>query len=241
VFKVDSQSSDRDSDIHILQFDPHYFDINIYCASQYDGEMRSLGKWAEEFDLAAAINAGMFATDFSTSIGYLKSGDHINNPVINGSYKCIFACQPIDTTVPPIKLIDVTCEDYEQWEDKYLSFAQSIRMISCEQQNVWEPRDEKWYISALGVANDGKLLLIYGSTPFTVHEFINHLLELPIEIDNAMYLEGGFQAGLYLSSGENRRDFRDFNKSPLLKAEDSPEVRKIPNIIGIKRNRQAIP
>jgi hypothetical protein len=236
VFKVSSQQPDSESDIEILKIDPHHFDINIYTSSQYSGQARSLSKWAEDFDLVAATNAGMFATDFSTSIGFLKSGDHINNPVINGSHKCIFACQPVDSIVAPVKLIDLNCEEYEQWEDKYSSFSQSIRMISCDQQNVWEPKDEKWNIAALGVDTTGHLLLIYSSTPFSVHELINHLLEMPIAIENAMYLEGGFQAGLYLSSGSNQRDFRDYSKSPLIKAEDSPEVRTIPNIIGVKRS-----
>jgi hypothetical protein len=141
----------------------------------------------------------------------------------------------MDSRTEPVKLIDLACEEYEVFEKHYNSFLQSIRMISCEQENVWEPQDEKWNIAALGTDFSGHLLLIYSITLFSVHDLTNHLLALPISIKNAMYLEGGFPAGLYLSAEYTGRIFGDLDKPYSFNNDDGQDSRAIPNIIGIKR------
>ena len=70
IFKVSSQQPESESDIEILKIDPLHFDINIYTASQYNGQPRNLSKWAEEFDLVAAEVKHACKTDRGDEIGH---------------------------------------------------------------------------------------------------------------------------------------------------------------------------
>jgi len=221
--------------VYILKIDPVLFDVNLFCASQYDQKSRSMQAWSMDFELIAVINAGMYATDLSTSVGYLKSSGHLNNSRINSTYKCIFACQPLDSTLSPVKIFDLTCDNFESYADKYHSALQSIRMISCQQENVWEPQDDQWSIAALGIDKEEQLLFIYSFIPRSVHDFINLLLKLPLRIHTAMYLEGGIQAGLYVSAGGLQRNLPWDKRPEILLNNDSQAERPLPNVIGIRR------
>jgi hypothetical protein len=236
---TDSKSAGKDeASIYILRIDPRVFDINIFCASQFNQQSQDMQTWSQKFDLIAVTNAGMFATDLITSVGYLKSGDHLNNPKINNSHKCMFACDPLDSTVAPAQILDLTCEDFAIQENKYNSFLQSIRMISCRGMNVWQPQDDRWSIAALGMESDGQLLFLYSGYPRSVHEFIEILLDLPLNISTTMYLEGGIQAGLYISTRGITLDLPGENRSDILITNDSQAGRPLPNVIGVRRRNR---
>ena len=55
-------------------------------------------------------------------------------------------------------------------------------------------------MAVFGMDKNGDALFIFTEAPYSGHDFINILLFLPISIFNAMYLEGGPEAGLYFSS-----------------------------------------
>ncbi len=235
IFKAPILSEHGDSKIRIVRIDPHMYDVDLYCASDYGGKSRTLRQWSQEFQLLASTNAGMFATDQSTSIGFLKSHSHLNNPTINSSHKTIFACQPLEDGIPPARIIDLTCENFEEWKNRYDSFLQSIRMISCRQNNVWSQQNNKWSISALAVDDAGFILLIHSISPYSVHDFINMLLALPLDIYNAMYLEGGPQAGLYFSASGLSGDFAGNSFVNLFLPGNGSNGWVVPNIIGISK------
>jgi hypothetical protein len=73
-------------------------------------------------------------------------------------------------------------------------------MISCTQQNVWSRQDAKWSTLAVAMDTQGNILFLFNRTPLSVHDFIEILLSLPLSIKSAMYLEGGPQASIYLST-----------------------------------------
>lgn len=235
TFKASQISHIGDSRITILRIDPELFEIDIYCKSNFRGKDRTLKEWANEFNLLSAINAGMYARDHITSVGYLKSRDHINNSLINKKYNCIFACSPLNKKVPQAQIIDLRCQNFSLLKNKYLSFSQSIRMIDCQQKNVWQQQSQKWSIAALGVDKSGNVLLIHCRSPYSVHDFINIILTLPLKLYNAMYLEGGAEAGLYFSAGEIEMELMGIHETELILGETKLDPHPIPNIIGIKR------
>ncbi len=140
-----------DSKITVLRINPKYFEANIYTASQFDQQRRTAKQWCDKLDLVAAINAGMYATDNLTAVGFLKTGDHVNNPSFHKKHNSVFACQPKDKSVPPFQIIDIQYQNFKELKKKYSSFVQSIRMISTKQKNVWEKQPNAWSIAALGV------------------------------------------------------------------------------------------
>ncbi len=237
-FKAPISSHLKNSNITVLKINPQHFNFNIYCATEHGKQRRSAKRWANDFKLTAAINAGMYATDYLTSVGYLKSKEHINNGHLNDRYNCIFACGPTKDDISPVQVIDRRCQDFNNWKDKYHSFSQSIRMISCNQGNVWEQQPEKWSIACLAVDKSGNVLFIHCRSPYSVHDFINMLLQLPLEIYNAMYLEGGPEASLYFNSGDAEKELFGIYESRFFLSDDNDTAWKIPNVIGIKRKME---
>ncbi len=234
-FKSPRKAEFGNSLVTVVRFDPAYFEANVYCASQFDSVSRTVGEWAQKLGLVAAINAGMYATDHLTAVGFLKNKKHVNNPRLSKKYLSVFACQPVDEKVPPWQIIDFGCQNFADWKKKYHAFSQSIRMISCEQKNVWQQQPNKWSIAALAIDQKGRLLFIHSRSPYSVHDFIDILLQLPLFIYNAMYLEGGPEASLYFSSGGVEKELFGSFESGFFLNNSNSHPWPIPNIIGIKR------
>lgn len=225
-------SDSNDAKITIVKIDPGYYDFKLLSASEHNDTALTVPQWAQKYNLVAAVNAGMFQEDMRTSVGYMKNYGHLNNPSLNHN-NTVFVFNPADSAVKPAQIIDRACQDFEELRGKYHSLLQSIRMINCRQENVWNPQPRKWSIAALGADKDDNILFIFTRSPHTVHDFINILLLLPISIYNAMYLEGGPVATLYFSAGDIRF-VKSGNFETALAGNDTINTFwAVPNVLGI--------
>jgi uncharacterized protein YigE (DUF2233 family) len=228
-FRPPQKSQGQDPRITIVKIDPKFYAFKLLCASEL-GKMRLTAKeWCLKQNLISAINAGMYQEDGLRSVGYMKNFSHINNPRLNGSHKAVLAFNRTDGTVPEIQIMDLRCQAFEELKPKYQTFVQSIRMVSCLQENVWTKQDQTWSLAVLGMDKNGNVLFIFSEASYTVHDFINVLLSLPISLYNAMYLEGGTEASLYFSLNGVELDKGGNNNSGL------NIVRAIPNVVGITK------
>jgi len=222
--------------ITIVKIDPGYYTFNLFCATEYGKEKLTAREWCSKRQLLAAVNAGMFQADGLTSVGFLKNLDHVNNPRLNKS-NTILALNPKEGGLPEVRIIDRECQDFNELRQKYQSFVQSIRMISCNGQNVWSRQNAKWSTLAIGMDDAGNVLFLFTRTPHSVHDFIEILLSLPLSLKSAMYLEGGPQASLYLSTPkmtlERNGVWEGLEENPFQFA------LPIPNVIGITRKPRA--
>ena len=198
-FEPPKTSSSGDTRVLVIKIDPRKYSFKLMSASEYGGRKLTVREWCEKHQLVAAFNAGMYQKDGVTSVGYMKNFKHINNGRLNRN-NALLAFNPVDAGVPEIQIIDRECQDFEKLKGKYHTLVQSIRMVSCEQHNVWNPQTTAWSTLAIGMDKSGQVLLIFSRQPYSVHDFIEILLALPISLYNAMYLEGGPQASLYLST-----------------------------------------
>ncbi len=185
--------------ITVVKIDPGQYSFKLLCATQYGKEPLTTKEWALKHQMLAVVNAGMFQENGLTSVGFMKNFDHVNNPRLNKA-NTVLAFNPVDKNLPEIQIIDRECQDFNELRQKYQSFVQSIRMISCDQQNVWTRQDGKWSTLAVGMDTQGNILFLFSRTLNSVHDFIEILLSLPLSLKSAMYLEGGPQASLYLST-----------------------------------------
>jgi len=81
----------------------------------------------------------------------------------------------------------------------------------------------------------GNVLFIHTEDEFAVHDLIDILIDLPLEIAQAMYVEGGPQAQLYVGSGGRTIEFTgSFNT---MFSGGASLAWPLPNVIGIKRKR----
>jgi hypothetical protein len=192
-------------------------------------------QWCQKNNLISAMNAGMFQADGITNVGYMKNFNHLNNPRLNTKYKAVLVFNPVNATVPEVQIIDMKCQDFEGLRAKYQTLIQGIRMISCRQENVWQKQNKLWSTTAFGMDKSGSGLFIFAEPAYSVHDLNNILLSLPISLYNAMYLEGGPEATLYLSG--NKIEFEKIgthdtglNENDFLKM-----ALPLPNVIGIAK------
>jgi len=228
--------SDRgDSIVRVLRVDPARFDLRLMNATA-PGQGRALTakRWCARAGLVAAINASMYQADHRTSVSLMKTGAHTNNPWLSKD-RAILAFDRLDSSVPPVAIIDRDCDDFEALRDKYGTLVQSIRMISCQRRNVWSPQPRRWSAAAIGRDAQGRILFIHARSPYSTHDLINILMALPLGIERALYAEGGPEAQLYVRSGGREYEWVGGYESALGEDDDNHAAWPVPNVIGIAR------
>jgi uncharacterized protein YigE (DUF2233 family) len=228
----------NDSKIVVVRINPKFYAFKLLCASEY-GRIRLTAKdWCLKHNLTSAINAGMYQKDGLTNVGYMRNFNHFNNRSMNSTYKAVLAFNNRDPGVPEIQIIDLTCQGFEELKPKYQTFVQNIRMISCNGENVWARQDRVSSLAVLGMDKSGNALFVFSEAPYSGHDFNNVLLSLPISLYNAMYLEGGAEASLYLVAGGIELDRSGTYGTGFTESPVRPEARLIPNVIGIEKKKK---
>lgn len=225
---------DNKAVLHVLRADLSNYELILYGANFSDGKKRTAAEWGEKYGLSAAINAGMYRPD-NSGVGYMRRKGKTNGTRMPANYKAVLAFDRKDNSVPEGKIIDFGCDNWHSIKKKYDSFVQSIRMYSCKNKNVWAPQPEQWSTAALATDIKGRILFIHCRKPMRVHDFINSVVKALPSISKMMYLEGGVEASLYVSSGDKSYSFSGaYLKKNSIKSRDNRQWR-IPNVIGLKK------
>ena len=187
-----------DSTVVVLRADPAFWSLDFLSADTApDRALRTAREWCETGDLTAAINAGMFATDYMTHVGYCAVRGHVNSAGVT-DYQSLAAFCPRRDDVPPFRILDrddpgVTIEAVR---DDYACVVQNLRLIKRPGRNRWSPQPKRWSEAALGEDGQGRILFIFCRTGYSMHDFNRILLSLPIGLVCAQHLEGGPEAQL---------------------------------------------
>ncbi len=219
-----------DEAVLVLRVDPSRYSLRLLSAMEHGERSRTIRRWCEEFGLLAAINAGMYQSNLR-STGYMRNYGHVNNPGINPAYGAFFLFNPKDPALPPVRWVDSRRD--KGWEGllrQYESVVQNYRMISDGRKVKWPEQDKAHSTAALGMDRSGHVLFILSRAPYTPHDFIDILLSLPIQIREAMYLEGGDEAALCLRRDRGWVERAGINGPLVLQPPESP---RIPNVIGV--------
>ncbi|MFO7736026.1 MAG: phosphodiester glycosidase family protein [bacterium] len=228
---------DNKAVLQVLRADLSNYELTLHGANFSDGKKRTASEWGEKYGLSAAINAGMYHPD-NSGVGYMSRKGKTNGTRMPSDYKAVLAFDRKDSSVPEAKIIDFGCDKWHTIKKKYGSLVQSIRMYSCKGRNVWATQPEKWSTAALATDKKGKVLFIHCRQPMRVHDFINSTVKAIPSISRMMYLEGGAEASLYISSGD-----RSFSFSGAYFKKNSGKNRQnrqwhIPNVIGLKKKKK---
>jgi len=237
TFDAPQKSEVGDSKITVLKADPTLYTLKLLCASEHSWKKLTVKEWCRQHQLLAGVNAGMYQEDGYTSVGYMKNFLHINNPGLNGN-NTILAFNPTDPSLPQTQIIDRECQDFHSLKNKYQTMIQSIRMISCNRKNVWHPQQGKWSILAIAIDSGGNLLILFSQSPYSVYDFINNLLALPLSIQTAMYLEGGPQASFYLYAGDTEVEMYGSVETGFGQTNMFQMAWPIPNVLGLVRRSE---
>lgn len=218
----------------ILKINPNYFDFNLFSAKQTREQTKTAKAWAEQKNQIAVINAGMYRMDHETNLGYMKNYDFVNNQSENKD-NTIVAFNRKNNSVPEFQIIDKTCQNWLELKRQYNSFSQSIRMVDCNQKNRWSKQNKKWSMAAIGKDKQGNALFIISRSPYTVHNFINIILNAPLNLYNLMYLEGGPEASFYLNHSNKKLSIFGSYETGFNENNENELFWEIPNVIGISK------
>ena len=192
--------------IAIVRIDPARFELRLLNASAPgEGTLRTARAWAGRAGAVAAINASMYQEDYRTSVSLMRTRAHVNQRRVSKD-RSVLAFDPVARGAP-VRIIDRDCEDLESAAKGYGTLVQSIRLVSCDRKNVWAPSDRRFSTAAIGVDGSGRILFIHARTPWPVHELVNALLALPIDLRRAMYVEGGPEAQLFVRGGGREHEW----------------------------------
>ncbi len=235
TFAGSRQAELGDSRIRVLRIDPGRFELRLLNASSTEdgGPMTARG-WARRHGLVAAINASMYQQDYRRSVSLMRTREHVNNPRVSKD-RTVLAFDALVPDVPPVKIIDRDCEDLDEWTGRYGTLVQSIRMISCDGRNVWARQPRRWSTAAIGTDEAGRVLFVHVRSPYSTHDLIEMLMELPLGLTHAMYVEGGPEAQLYVSAGGEELEFVGSFESAVNEDDDNDHAWPVPNVIGVVR------
>jgi len=191
-----------DSMVRVLRIDPASWEFRLASSSMEDpGRPRSAREWCRVGGFTAAINASMYQKDSRSSVSLMRSGDHVNNPRLSKD-RTLFAFAARADSLPPVRIIDRDCDDWEGVSQGYDAVVQSIRMVSCRGENVWAEQDRSTSTAAIALDSQGRVLFIHVRSPYATHDLIEILLELPLDVERCMYTEGGAESQLYVTVDE---------------------------------------
>ena len=106
-------------------------------------------------------------------------------------------------------------------------------MVDCHGKNRWSEQPRMWSMVAIGMDKSGRALMIYCRSPYTVHAFIDMLLALDLELKNAMYLEGGPEASLFVKTSNLEFEGYGSYETGFFESDKNDRAWPIPNVIGI--------
>ena len=231
-----------DSRIFILRIDSNLWQLEAIGISQTgESSGHTARDWSQRHKFSAAINAGMFATDFKTHLGYMGSATDVNNGRAN-SYQSVAAFDPRNSNSPPFRIFDLDAPGahFADIQKDYASALQNLRLIKKPGSNQWSQQSRQWSEAALGEDNAGRVLFIYSRSPFSMHDLNNELLAAGIGIVAAQHLEGGPEAQLYLHVGSFEMEMYGSYETLFRKNDsNSSAAWPVPNILGLRPRTSA--
>lgn len=230
------RSSHGGSKVTVLRIDPARWQLTVVGISE-TGEKsgRTARQWSQAHGFSAAINAGMFATDYKTHVGYQRAGKHVNNGHFN-DYQSIAAFGRRTENVPHFRIFDVDSPGFDRDAilRDYSSVVQNLRLIKRPGENRWAQQERRWSEAALGEDAAGRILFLFCRSPFSMYELNHELLGMGIDLVAAQHLEGGPEAQLFVAVGD--REIERVGSFETLFREDNGNQNawSVPNILGVR-------
>lgn len=229
-------SNVSDSQISIIKLNLENYDVCLKLAAETDSVFKTLPEWSEQENYCFVFNAGMYSLQNRyQSTGFVRRENFILNHTFKNNFNALLAFSPTDLALPPMKIIDLSAENYEQYKDQYTCFVQSIRMIASGEAVYWSPKSKlKCSMLILAQTFDNEMLVLFTRSPYSPNEMIDFMLSSHLNIKDAMYMEGGPEASFYYNF--NEAEFGKFGSyvSQTHPTDKNNEYKKMPNVIGLK-------
>jgi len=220
----------------ILRMDPNLWELEVVGITQ-TGEPsgHTARDWSQSRHFSAAINAGMFAKDQKTHLGYMRSGAEVSTSRQN-AYQSVAAFDPRDSKSPRFRIFDLDApgSSFQSILNDYSSIVQNLRLVKRPGLNQWPQQVRKWSEAALGEDDAGRILFIFSRAPFTMHDLNLELLAAGIGLVAAQHLEGGPEAQLYVHAGTAELEMFGSYETLFAENDKNSIPWPVPNILGVR-------
>lgn len=219
----------------VVRIDPAKYDVSL-GAALYSGRPLSMQEWARQFGFTAVINAGMFRSDDRLrSTGLMRDTGMEVSSFLHPDYGAFLAFHPRDANLPALRWVDRKLDaDWREVLERYDGVVQNYRLISRNRENLWKPTERRHSAAAVGVDADGRLLFIHCRPSLSMYEFAQALLDLPLDLVGAMYVEGGADAGLYVHVEDFVGRWIGEYQSDFLLQGSNRNFWPTPNVLGVR-------
>jgi hypothetical protein len=235
TFHANAATPVGDATLTVLRIDPQLWELKALSISETgDAQGMTARQWCERHPLVAATNAGMFMTDYRTHVGIMKNRRHTNAARFNG-YQSVAAFDPVSDSLPPFRIFDLDEHEQADIERDYRGLVQNLRLIKKPGINRWGQQPKKWSEAALGEDKDGNILFIFARSPYSMRDFNQLLLGLPIGLVAAQHLEGGPEAQLYFQFGTTSFEGFGSYETGFYESDANDRAWAVPNVLGIGR------
>jgi uncharacterized protein YigE (DUF2233 family) len=225
----------EDEAIHVVRIDPDKAKLVAVMAAEEDRKARTAGTWCRERKLAVAINLGMYRDDHLTNVGHAHTSRHANNAKWSKKYNTVLAFEPLKKEIAAARLLDLDAADTKVQLADYGAAVQNLRLIRAPGRNVWGKQERRWSEAAVAIDKDGRILFLFSRHPYSMAEFNNKVLALPLAITNAMHVEGGPEASLSIHAGGVDLDSNGSYETGFNENDDEKRQWPIPNVLGVPR------
>ncbi|MBI5511672.1 MAG: phosphodiester glycosidase family protein [Deltaproteobacteria bacterium] len=219
--------------LHVVRVSPGAARLRLFAISGAGGEAKTARAWCDAERQLAVINAGMFEADARTHSGYLRIGAHVNNDARPKSYKAALLFDPRRPGLPPFQLVDVNPAVPDLRWESYDSVSQNLRLIRGEGRGAWKENGRRWSEAAVAQDRQGRLLLLFTRTPFSMAELNLRLLHSPLDIVRAMHVEGGPEASLSVRGDGISLDLAGSFATGFTDNDDNAGQWPLPNVLGV--------
>jgi hypothetical protein len=185
----------------LARIDPTRFRLVIHTAAR-DGGERPAPRWADDFKLAAVVNASMFLAG-GQSIGMLASADNVNNDRDNAKLGGFLFFDPVAKRDPPVHMTGRTCPGFDlaALRKRYRGVVQNYRMLECDGSPIAWADDKIYSAVALAVDKQGRVVVVHSRAPHKMSDFTRMVAAPGLGLVQALYLEGGPEASLVVRGG----------------------------------------
>ncbi len=226
-----------DNIISLVKINPACFDMDVYSCTTYDSLPRKVSEWSKQFNLNVVINAGMYSlSNGIIAQGFMKSKNTCNNVVFKEGYRALAVFNPMDTLLPLFDIVDMEQEAYDRILKQYQTAFQSIRMIDHKgKQIVWKPKRLIYSsMCVLAVDDCHQIILVFSRSPLSANQMSELLLNIPLKVQSAMYLEGGPECNLYIRTADTLILKIGSYVSTTFPTDTNSRAWHLPNVIGFK-------
>lgn len=217
--------------ITALRISPADYEFLLLMRSK-EGDSFTPEQWAARYHLTALINASMYLPDNSKSTGYMRDKQHTNNGFIHNSFGSFFVANPVRKGLPAVDIIDRHQKEHKKLLPSYATVIQNYRLFSESRTPLWPEKASETSIAAVAKDVDGNIVFIHCRTPMTVRKFTDRLLESALNLESAMYVEGGPEASMFLKTPDLSKTWAGRYIGDFWNTENKQWV--LPNVLGIR-------